>query len=153
MTKEDFYNLLILLNKKIKKNGGVVLGCTSEQINLLEIKYGSLPLYYKLFLSVMGVELGDFKKGTDISYSEIDDINECTIELMKDNMIKLPKYIFSFLLHQGYSSLFFLDRKDNPDVYCYTEGDVIKKTGLSFSDYILSEVKLYDKCHENIASK
>ena len=129
----------------IESKNLTVKGCSVEQILYLERKYGELPKYYKLFLSLLGDMSGDFKKGTDILFKEIDDINECTIELMQENGINVPCEIFSFLLHQGYSALFFIERNDDPYVYCYTEGKEIKKTDYVFSEYILAEIDLYKK--------
>lgn len=106
---------------------------------------GIMPTYYKLYLSLLGVKSGDLKEGTDILFSEIDDINECTIELMDENNIKVPDNMFAFLLHQGYSSLFFIERNDDPVVYCYTEGENIKNTNYEFSEYVLAEIELYKK--------
>ncbi|CDG99383.1 conserved hypothetical protein [Xenorhabdus bovienii str. puntauvense] len=124
----------------------VVKGCDEYQILNLEDKYGKLPRYYKIYLSLIGIDSGDFKKGTDILFKNIDDINEWTIELMQENHIKLPDKMFSFSLHQGYSALFFVDRNDDdPYVYCYTEGDEIKKMEYVFSEYILAEIDLYKK--------
>ncbi|MEB8050121.1 SMI1/KNR4 family protein [Escherichia fergusonii] len=123
----------------------VVKGCTIDQIQQLENKYGELPLFYKIFLSLLGESSGDFKQGTDILFKDIDDINECTIELMQDNNIDVPYSMFSFLLHQGYSALFFIEKDDDPYVYCYTEGREIEKTKFVFSEYVLAEIDLYKK--------
>ncbi|MCD7055443.1 hypothetical protein LSK36_07700 [Escherichia fergusonii] len=39
----------------------VVKGCTIDQIQQLENKYGELPLFYKIFLSLLGESAGNFK--------------------------------------------------------------------------------------------
>ncbi|MCC8379288.1 SMI1/KNR4 family protein [Xenorhabdus sp. PB30.3] len=129
---------------EIMSSGRVVQGCDAKQLSELESKYGALPESYKLFLSLMGIDAGDFQIGTSISFDELDDINEGVIELMYENMITPPENMFAFLLHQGYSSLFFVDRtQQDPIVYSYTEGNPIKKTEYTFSEYILEEIKFY----------
>ncbi|MBD2800050.1 SMI1/KNR4 family protein [Xenorhabdus sp. M] len=134
--------LITLLNAK----GLKVVCCHEQQILSLEEKQGKLPRFYKIYLLLIGFYSGDFKSGTDILFEEIDDINFYSIELMKENHIKPPENMFSFLLHQGYSSLFFVDRDDeDPPIYCYTEGSEIKKMEYKFSKYLLAEIDLYKK--------
>lgn len=89
-----------------------VKGCSTEDILYLEENYGELPKSYKLFLSLLGVESGDFKEGTDLLFKDINDINKYTVELMQENNISIPVGMYSFLLHQGYSALFFIERDD-----------------------------------------
>ncbi|WRL30871.1 SMI1/KNR4 family protein [Salmonella enterica subsp. enterica serovar Typhi] len=122
-----------------------VKGCSTEDILYLEENYGELPKSYKLFLSLLGVESGDFKEGTDLLFKDINDINKYTVELMQENNISIPDGMYSFLLHQGYSALFFIERDDDPSVYCYTEGKEIKKTKYVFSEYVLAEIELYNR--------
>lgn len=122
-----------------------VKGCSTEDILYLEENYGELPKSYKLFLSLLGVESGDFKEGTDLLFKDINDINKYTIELMQENNISIPVGMYSFLLHQGYSALFFIEIDDDPSVYCYTEGKEIKKTKYVFSEYVLAEIELYNR--------
>ncbi|ELS2610297.1 SMI1/KNR4 family protein [Salmonella enterica] len=122
-----------------------VKGCSTEDILYLEENYGELPKSYKLFLSLLGVESGDFKEGTDLLFKDINDINKYTVELMQENNISIPVGMYSFLLHQGYSALFFIERDDGPSVYCYTEGKEIKKTKYVFSEYVLAEIELYNR--------
>ncbi|WP_340617616.1 SMI1/KNR4 family protein [Xenorhabdus entomophaga] len=128
----------------IRVNGMRVQGCDEPQLVELEKKYGSLPECYKLFLSLMGVEAGDFIIGTSILFNEIDDVNKGVMALMESDNIIPPENMFVFLLHQGYSSLFFVDRFQNdPVVYSYTEGELIKETTCTFSDFILGEIESY----------
>ncbi|EHF2548806.1 SMI1/KNR4 family protein [Salmonella enterica] len=122
-----------------------VKGCSTEDILYLEENYGELPKSYKLFLSLLGVESGDFKEGTDLLFKDINDINKYTVELMQENNISIPDGMYSFLLHQGYSALFFIERDDDPSVYCYTEGKEIKKTKYVLSEYVLAEIELYNR--------
>ena len=145
MDKHIFINELKKLIDKIKAKGFDVQGCGKSHVAQIENHYGKLPALYKEYLYLMGADAGDFKKGTDISADGIDDINESTIELMQENNIIRPKNMFAFLLHQGYSALFFIDRCDNPAVYCYTEGECIKKVENSFSEYIFHEIEFYGK--------
>lgn len=148
MNESDFSGKIKEFKEIMMLNGLNTSGCSDTQIIALEYKYGKLPINYKIFLSLLGNEAGDFKKGTDLLFKDLDDINDCTLELMKEKKINPPSDLFSFLLHQGYSCFFFVTRNDNdPEVYCYTEGDKIKKTGYTFSEYILTEIELYIKHH------
>lgn len=73
-----------------------VKGCSTEDILYLEENYGELPKSYKLFLSLLGVESGDFKEGTDLLFKDINDINKYTVELMQENNISIPDGMYSF---------------------------------------------------------
>ena len=145
MNESTFLSEIKKLIVLIESKKLAVKGCTADQIIYLEKKYGELPEYYRLFLSLFGEMSGDFKEGTDILFKDIDDINECTVELMQENGVEVPCGMFSFLLHQGYSALFFIERDNDPYVYCYTEGKEIKRTEYIFSEYIMAEIELYKK--------
>ncbi|EHO3869536.1 SMI1/KNR4 family protein, partial [Salmonella enterica] len=83
---------LIEINKliaSITSKNMTVKGCSTEDILYLEENYGELPKSYKLFLSLLGVESGDFKEGTDLLFKDINDINKYTIELMQENNISI----------------------------------------------------------------
>ncbi|WPC99889.1 hypothetical protein [Proteus terrae] len=75
MTSSEFLIVLESFKKFIMDKGFSVIGCSDEQILQLEDKYGKLPYFYKIYLSILGFEMGDFKKGTSVLYSELDDIN------------------------------------------------------------------------------
>ena len=79
--------------------------------------------------------------GTGRGYSVLELINT----FKSVNNIDVPYSMFSFLLHQGYSALFFIEKDDDPYVYCYTEGREIEKTKFVFSEYVLAEIDLYKK--------
>ncbi|OCG14925.1 hypothetical protein A9G24_06040 [Gilliamella sp. App6-5] len=143
MNKPDFNHQLNELIAMLKSKGFVIKGCNDQQLVQLERQYGQLPEYYKIFLSKLGVNAGDFMLGTAVLFHEIADINQGTLVLMAENNISIPNNLYAFLLHQGYSSLFFMDRHDDPMVYCYTEGDVIKNLNYRFSQCISAEIALY----------
>ncbi|GKX58950.1 SMI1/KNR4 family protein [Leminorella grimontii] len=144
MEKHVFICMLEALSCDIRAKGLNIRGCSPEQLYQLEKKYGHLPNYYKTYLTYFGLEAGDFKQGTSVLFDELDDINECAQELMLENQIAPPLSMFAFLLHQGYSTLFFTDvQNDDPPVYCYTEGDCIKDLGYSFSACIAAEIEEY----------
>ncbi|MFC0400798.1 SMI1/KNR4 family protein [Paraburkholderia rhizosphaerae] len=146
MNALEFQQKLVDLTNGMKAKGLRVSGCDADEISGIEKKYGALPNLYKIFLSLVGSEAGDFKVGTDILAKDLGDINECTLELMEENGVSPPENLFAFLLHQGYSALFFVDRyADDPDVFCYTEGEAIKKTEYKFSSYIGDEIDIYAK--------
>ena len=144
MNKEFFIKEINELISTLTKKGMNVIGCTEEQIMELEIKYGVLPCFYKIFLREMGVLAGDFKEGTWFVFNELQDINEETYNLMKDNNITPPLKMFAFLMHQGYTSLLFVDVTDpDPAVYCYTEGESVTDINMTFSQFMKAEINNY----------
>lgn len=145
MNKEEYIEEIDKIVNVIIGKGMSVIGCTEEQITMLEMKYGTLPYFYKVFLRRMGMSAGNFKKGTCFFYNELQDINEETHLLMLENDI-LPPNMFVFLMHQGYTSLLFLDVINiNPAVYCYTEAENIADINMTFSQYMMAEINAYLK--------
>ncbi|KEY58178.1 SMI1/KNR4 family protein [Serratia sp. DD3] len=144
MNKELYVEEIDKISNIITKKGMPVIGCTEKQVMDLEGEYGVLPCFYKVFLKKMGVSAGDFKEGTWFFFNELDDINEETRNLMKDNNVPHPSNMFAFLMHQGYTSLLFLDViNDDPAVYCYTEGDDIIDINMTFSQFMKAEINNY----------
>lgn len=121
-----------------------VTGCTDEQITNLEHQYGVLPAVYKEFLTLMGNKAGDFKAGSWFLYQHLDDVNDETYSLMQENGISPPADMFAFLMHQGYTSLFFIrNEASDPEVFCYTEGEDIISTNMTFSQFLAVEMDNY----------
>lgn len=120
-----------------------VAGCTDAQIQDLESTYGTLPSFYRIFLQIMGISAGDFKAGSWFFHAQLDDINEETRALMRENNIQYPIDLFAFLMHQGYTSLFFTRRDADPEVFCYTEGCEITRLQIRFSQFMELEIDNY----------
>ncbi len=153
MTKNQFITLLMDFTHTLKQSGFAVFGCNDEQINLLERKYGYLPEFYKIYLTFIGIDAGDFNTSTIMSYIDLDDINNITLKLMHENNIITTKNIFAFLMHQGNTSLFFNDlNHEDPMVYCYNNTHQIIDTGKSFSQYLESEFNQYKNAHAFLAN-
>ena len=132
----------------ITEKGMSVVGCSEEQIINLENDYGILPQFYKIFLKRMGISAGSFIKGSLFFYNSIHDVNEGTRALMKENNISPPPKMFAFLMHQGYTSLFFINSTDSapdPAVFCYTEGEEISDINMTFGQLIKAEINNYCK--------
>ncbi|ENT8828936.1 SMI1/KNR4 family protein [Proteus mirabilis] len=147
MNKDKYVQLIESFSALLKKNGFSIFGCENEEVDLLEKKYGKLPEFYKIYLRSIGRDAGDFKAGTWMFYPEIDDINNETLDLMHQNHIIPPENMFAFLMHQGYTSLFFTDReKDDPQIYCYTECEEIIDIGKTFSQCIEADINEYLSC-------
>jgi hypothetical protein len=143
MNQEEFTNEIDKFLNKLIKKGMIVTGCTEEQISMLEQNLGTLPSFYKVFLTRMGGGAGDFKTGTSLFYDELQEINEETRLLMMNNNISPPSMLV-FLMHQGYTSLLFLDViSSNPTIYCYTEGESIVDINMTFSQFIQAEINNY----------
>ncbi|MBD2806992.1 SMI1/KNR4 family protein [Xenorhabdus sp. ZM] len=142
MNKDDYVKLLKDFVDFLTKKGISVVGCNREQISSLEEKQGNLSEFYKLYLKYMGVNPGDFRIGSAMLFSDLNDINEETLVLMCDNNIIPPTGIFTFLMHQGYASLFFTDRdSEDSKIYCYTEYEEIADISYTFSSYLECEIK------------
>lgn len=144
MNENDYIQLLESFSTILVQKGLSVIGCKTNEIELLENRYGKLPRFYKLFLKHFGCKAGDFKVGTWMFYSELEDINHETLKLMFQNNVTPPQAIFSYLMHQGYTSLFFTDRKsDDPKIYCYTECEKIADINKTFSQCLETEINEY----------
>ncbi|CDH20176.1 SMI1/KNR4 family protein [Xenorhabdus bovienii] len=144
MNKELYIEEIDKIANVIIKKGMPVIGCTEEQVMFLEDKYGVLPCFYKIFLKRMGMSAGNFKEGTWFFFNELQDINEETRNLMKDNDVSPPSNMFAFLMHQGYTSLLFVDVNNiDPAIYCYTEGDDITDINMTFSQFMKAEINNY----------
>ncbi|WP_411752344.1 SMI1/KNR4 family protein [Serratia sp. (in: enterobacteria)] len=144
MNKELYIEEIDKIVSVITKKGMPVIGCTERQIMALEGEYGPLPCFYKIFLRKMGVSAGNFKEGTWFFFNELQDINEETRNLMKDNNVIPPSNMFAFLMHQGYTSLLFVDVVSfDPAVYCYTEGEDVIDINMTFSQFMKAEINNY----------
>lgn len=144
MNKELYIKGLDKIGSVIIEKGMSVIGCTEEQIMLLEARFGALPCFYKVFLKKMGVSAGNFKEGTWFFFNELQDVNEETCNLMTCNNVSPPSNMFAFLMHQGYTSLFFVDMGNiDPAVYCYTEGEDITDINMTFSQFMNAEINNY----------
>lgn len=144
MNAHEFKQMLDNFKEELLNREWKPLGCGSNDLLSLKKQYGEFPKYYELFLLSLGVNGGDFKEGTAIFYEDLkDDLTTETINLMLDNNVIPPKNMFTFLLHQGYSALFFTDRvTPDPVIYCYTEGKSIIQVG-TFSGYLKEEIDDY----------
>ncbi|PWF24732.1 hypothetical protein DD235_00640 [Corticimicrobacter populi] len=102
-----------------------------------------MPAFYRIFLKRMGIVAGDFKTESWFFHAHLHDINAETRLLMKENHVQLPARLFAFLMHQGYTSLFFIQRDADPEVFCYTEGCEIASTQMRFSQFMKLEIDHY----------
>jgi len=125
----------------ITNEGMSVIGCSDEQIKNLENDFGVLPQFYIIFLKRMGISAGSFKIESWFFYKDVYDINEETRALMEENNVSPPDNMFAFLMHQGYTSLFFIKSADpDPAVYSYTEGAETADINLTFSQFMKAEI-------------
>ncbi|WP_298892459.1 SMI1/KNR4 family protein [uncultured Psychroserpens sp.] len=111
----------------IKKNVSNLKGLNSCQIKKIEQFYNvQLPKEYKIFLSEMGYDAGDFMRGEDCFYDRIFELREYATDLLEEDGsdFKLEQEHYVFYSHQGYIFAFFDTSKDNSEIYYYTEGDM-----------------------------
>ncbi len=117
---EDFRNRYLLL--------GIATGPASEDdIDRAESAFGiTFPPAYRAFLLVCGMQPPKSLVGSDCTLEDLATINSEASSLFTENNItgSLVQNIFVFLMHQGYSLLYFpLNGNVDPPVYCYNEGD------------------------------
>jgi hypothetical protein len=111
-----------------------------EEIDDLAESFGvRFPAAYRAYLRVCGTAPPKELIGSDCTIRHLTSINEFAPELISENNAaeQFPEPIFVFLMHQGYTFLYFLvDDSDDPAVFCYLEGDPEpKRVSDRFSDW------------------
>ncbi|WP_227429534.1 MULTISPECIES: SMI1/KNR4 family protein [unclassified Psychrobacter] len=136
-----------------------ISGCNEKQINDLQKKFNvEFPEDYKNFLREMGTNPGNFMAGTDLTYYELDDIQEGLIDIFKYNKIDIDeKNVFCVMLHQGYVADFFFKSGNGTTMFYITEGeDNYFKTADNFMKLFLGKVQFeldMRKQYNNFKSK
>lgn len=135
------------------------LGASEKDVSAVEAVVGfRLPIIYRQFLLEFGVS-GTFV-GTKYECSCLVEMQKEARELLVENGIDpliLDGY-FVFSIHQGYQiSCFRKADSDDPEVFCYTEGDEsIIGMRVSFSNLIeqlkMEESKYYKVLPPNARS-
>ncbi|WP_316830945.1 SMI1/KNR4 family protein [Pedobacter aquatilis] len=155
---KDFFTalkkLIIELNIEEEFN---IKGCTDEEIELLEKRYETLPLAYIEYLKSMGKEsLWHFFDGEEISYEDLDDLNEFANKKIKKSGINITRKILAISHYRyDYFTFFYLnERHKNPDpkIWMFDPSQNLKKIKLSenaFTDMILFFLERSLKNHPN----
>lgn len=98
----------------------------SKEIDEVERRFDvSLPAAYRAYLRVCGTHPPQALIGSDCTIGELHDINQWAEELIQESRARaaFPEAFFVFLMHQGYSFLYFpLNGQEDPSVYSYQEG-------------------------------
>jgi len=121
----EFEKVFLKIAETLEKQGKPVEPCSWWEIRKIKkMAGGKLPEVYLLFLETMGKRGGDFMKGSDAFYGQLDKLKEDAVEILREqNFTELPEKSFVFWMHQGYQFAFFkLDEGDDPPVYFYLEG-------------------------------
>jgi SMI1 / KNR4 family (SUKH-1) len=120
-------------------------GCSDDEIKALEMQYDlQFPAIYRIFLTHMGHYARDFLVGTDWKYPRLKDLRGYAESLIAESntSYRLPKNAFVFVMHQGYSFLFFHATSDDPPVWLYEECDEQPKlVSPSFSAWLVGTVE------------
>jgi hypothetical protein len=102
-----------------------IRGCSADEISSLEKRLNlKLPDAYVAFLATMGHGAGRFLRGTEALYGHVEVIREWAEELLTEtsSTYTLPEDSVVFLMHQGYTFLFFRTSEgDDPPVYLVQE--------------------------------
>ena len=111
-----------LIEKKILRREELK-GCSEKEIDDLEIHFGhKFPKAFREFLSQLGHNAGNFRRGTKYLYKDLFTITDYTRTTLEDGPFKLPLDAFVFSAHQGYIFAYFLfSDGDDPPIYTYME--------------------------------
>lgn len=120
-------------------------GCSDSELRELERKQGrALPAAYLGFLRAVGGNAGEFLRGSDFLFAQLDDLQTGAQALLNDDGgPTLPANAFVFCGHQGYQFLFFtVDDCPDPPIQYYLEGTRSFRTVTAcFSDWLTDTVK------------
>ena len=149
--------VIVIFEKFVDEFGGEVIGCTHEEVDLLESMFSPfyhLPNAYKEFLIYGGKRMGklygqifDFTYGRATSLTESDYKDIITILRTFDANARIPSDLFVLSYHlTSYFDYFLLTEGDNPPVYDWSEEDdrgleVSQKYCDSFTDYLIEEMR------------
>ncbi|GAA4434020.1 SMI1/KNR4 family protein [Bremerella cremea] len=122
----------VLVDRGVASKRNLV-GCLPSEIEAIENDVGlPLPDAYREFLARMGREMGDFYRGTDMTYRWLPGMTQAARELVQEDEsdIELPADAIAFAMHQGYQFMFIrASEGGDPPVYYYMEmsGEFIRK--------------------------
>jgi SMI1-KNR4 cell-wall len=99
-----------------------------HEVEALERQLGVVfPEAYKAFLLILGRDGGPDFVGSDCTIGEVPTLREGAERLLRaqGSPFRLPEQAVVFLMHQGYSFLFFVadGTVEDPPVFAYLEGD------------------------------
>ena len=140
--KEYFETLkkyLIILETDKNK----IIGCNDKSIGILSQKYGKLPLAYEEFMrSIGGRILFEFMDAEDMSYENLDELDNFYNEVFENNINEISKnYIPVSERYRDYITL-ISKNEENPKVWttenCYgiKKGEKLKIVHNSFIEMI-----------------
>jgi hypothetical protein len=120
-------------------------GCLAAEVDRIEaIHGGSLPAIYRQFLLPMGRSAGKFLAGSDYLYGKLSGLRSSAEGLLREcnASFMLDRSDFVFLVHQGYTFLFFDSRRpDDLPIFLFEEGDAKSKQVFDhFSEWLLTRV-------------
>jgi hypothetical protein len=131
-------------------------GCSESEIQVIEAKYGKLPISYRQIISLIGHSAGlligekmlSFYVSLDDSIDRIIEENEIYRQFRKetiennevdDELLKIPEYIFIIYSWDGNNWFILTDpqknKKDSP-VYIYQDNGMVVKESLSVWEWI-----------------
>ena len=99
-------------------------GCSeSELADFQRERNLRLPAAYLRFLGVVGVNSGEFLRGSDLRFQQLDRLQSGAQALLDDDGgPTLPEDAFVFCGHQGYQFLFFhLGEGPDPEIHHYMD--------------------------------
>ena len=150
--------VIVILEKFLDEFGGEVIGCTHEEVDLLESMFSPLyhlPNAYKEFLIYGGKEIGKlFEIRPCLSYNsakfKIEHKYRDIIDMVRifDKNAQLPPDIFVLSNHlTSYFDYFRLTEGENPAVYFWSEEDDKGMEGVhrewnSFSVFLINEIRI-----------
>jgi hypothetical protein len=131
--------------RQIASRSSGTAGCSDGELAAFQRdRRLELPEAYLHYLRAVGVNPGEFMRGSDLKFEELDALqSEAPLLLEEENGPSLPENAFVFIAHQGYQFLFFrLDEGADPPIYHYLEGESdFKVVAPSFSDWLVGAVR------------
>lgn len=126
----------------------VALGLTGTPATLAEVEgleqqfNVKLPAAYTAFLLILGRDGGPDFIGSDCTIRHLPGLRVAAEELIKKSgsQFQLPRKPVVFLMHQGYSFVYFVadETSEDPPVFFYQEGDAAPmKKAERFTDWLL----------------
>jgi hypothetical protein len=114
-----------------------MLGCSNEEVESLEQQCGlTLPSAYRDFLRSVGKQAGTFLVGSDLGYQWLMGNQAFARKLATDSGFEWPPDAFAFVLHQGYSGLFFRTGEgEDPPVYTIVEEEPPRRVFNAFTEW------------------
>lgn len=130
--------------REIALHCSATAGCSDAELAAFQRERRiELPEAYLHYLRAVGANPGEFLRGSDLAFEQLDELQTgARLLLEDDDGPSLPEDAFVFCSHQGYQFLFFrLSEGPDPPIYHYLEMEPgFKLVEPLFSDWLVRTV-------------